>query len=285
MNGEHLTQNKQPGQNEKDTLKTDVEESELAVDEQEPEFQSFSGDIGIETRLSGVPTRLEEPLSATEKKEILALALSDSVEDVTEYANRRAALSEAQAAEFNDYREYKVLSDMQQTNPDAFNLEISKLAPERRSAFYDFAKNEHDEAGEVKREVTESSEPEKEFLLLHSLKFTQPEQFAEAFNQLSSQQKGAFDAFEAKEDAGIKSAHPEVVVPKLSVDGETWIQPEVKAKTITDALPDEPYKSAEELQADGKEQYQEHRAFVDSVTVPDKPSRWAKVKGWFSRKR
>lgn len=86
-------------------------------------------------------------------------------------------------------------------------------------------------------EVTPAVRPEDQKavqnLLLHSLKLRNPEEFRQKFNALSGAEKGSFDAFEAREDARIKTNVPSAapMIPKLSADGERFITPVPQAQT------------------------------------------------------
>lgn len=82
-------------------------------------------------------------------------------------------------------------------------------------------------------------------LLLHSLKLRDPNAFKEQFNGLSGQEKGKFDAFEAREDARIKMAVPEAahLVGKLSADGERFIMPPAPAPRPQPSAPPQAMRS------------------------------------------
>lgn len=290
MNGEKLTTNTStPIENKPETTPE--------VEAPEAEFESFSGELRPRAVGYGenVSARLSpEPLSKEHKDELLKLSSSDTPEDVYAFVERKADLTPEQQHEFDEHRENVHLLQMQETNPESFARQITALPEDRRNAFYEFERQTKAEntakAREVVAQKQANPETDDDFLLLHSLKLTEPERFKEVFNGLKPAQKGEFDAFEAREDARVKAAAPELNVPKLSVDGETWMtptpapKPEATAASIVDAAPDEPYQSAQEMRTAGQVEYQQHREFVDSVTVPQKPSRWAQIRGLFSRK-
>lgn len=213
-------------------------------------YQGMEGQIG--ERLS------PEPLSNTHLEDLYKLSMSDSNEDVVELVNRKALLTPEQREQFEAYRVDHYMATLKEA-------EVAKV--------------------EQRKQIIENAsqlEREEDFLILHSLKLTEPERFKEVFNELPVSAKAKFDAFEAREDARIKTSNPEFSVPKLSVDGETWLKQEVPRKNIVDVGSGGSERTAVQMQ--GKGANEDQRASVQSVNSSKKPSAVKRLKGWIARR-
>ena len=305
------------------TPHTKTETAEKALNtEEEKEWKALSGQLSGELPLPGAPrlpseqelapeqlptgenqpeeifesnitARLNpEPLAEEKKQELLVKSLSDSAKDVAGYGKERAAMTPEQRKQFDEHRENAILYDMQATNPDSFNREIAALPPEKQSAYYAYeqatgqaaqatAQAEHNAIVEQATKL----ENDKDFLILHSLKFSDPSRFEKEFEKLDPKKKEAFDAFEVREDAKMKLNNPNMMIPKLSTDGEKWkVSGELSEEAVASLPPKQPYRTAEQMREAGPAAYKEQQDFVNTIKAEEKPKGWKRVASWFSRK-
>lgn len=125
---------------------------------------------------------------------------------------------------------------------------------------------------EAKNSLPDATGTEEEFLRLHSLKFYKPEQFKEVFNDLPFSVQNKFIAFEAAEDNKVRTANPSLTVPRLSVDGETWLKTEAPSVSTSGQ------RTAEEMQKDASEARAAEKAYLKSISVDRKPTIFSRFK-------
>lgn len=161
------------------------------------------------------PAEASPALSGVIKQNMYNLATSTSSEDVKRFGELLTRLTPGEAA---DYRAFS-------TTNDAAVVEARKEAIAAPQA-------PQSSLPEVTTAVNPEDQKEVRNLLLHGLKLRNPEEFKREFNALSHSEQDKFYAFEAREDARIKTNVPEAahMVPKLSADGERFITPVPQAQ-------------------------------------------------------
>jgi len=275
------------------------------TEEDQAYFEAIGRKIALaHSQYEGVKGQVTErldpkPLTEAHLEDLLKLSTSDSNEDVINFINRKASLTPEQSAQFDAYRGshqremvhekvYDRLRDLRENNPDYLNNLIALAPPDVRKGYFEFTRTEAEKAKAQKRtELIENASQlgrEEDFLILHSLKLAEPERFKEVFNGLPGSAKAKFDAFEAREDARVKAANPEFSVPKLSVNGQTWLKQEVPRKSIVDMDSGGPEKTVTQMQAEGIAANEDQRTYVQSTNSNKKPSLRSRLKGWFARK-
>ena len=226
-----------------------------------------------------------EPLGVEKSHDLVTKSLSDSAKDIAEYGETRANMTPEQKREVDEHREYVVLLKKKDTNPDEFNRDIANLSSERRAEYYAYEKSELQAQRERMIEKAAKLESDNDYLILHSLKFSDPTQFEKVLNSMPPEKQGSFYRFEAQEDARMKVDNPNMMIPKLSASGDKWkVSGGLPTEAIQNLPPKQPYQTAEQMRAAAPEANMRDAAYANSISIDEKPRGWAKVKSWFSRK-
>jgi hypothetical protein len=226
-----------------------------------------------------------EPLGGEKSHDLVTRSLSDSAKDIAEYGEAWANMTPEQKREVNERREYVVLLKRKDTNPEEFSRDIANLSPERRAEYNAYEKSEEKAQREKILEQAAELKNDNDYLILHSLKFSDPAHFEEIFNGLSPEKRGSFYTFEAQEDAQMKANNPNMMISKLSASGDKWrTSGELPAEAIQNLPPKQPYQTAEQMRAAAPEASKRDANYINSISLDEKPRGWAKVKSWFSRR-
>jgi hypothetical protein len=98
-----------------------------------------------------------------------------------------------------------------ETDPLEFVERLADLSPNERAQFDAYQIRQAEFAQDMDK--------------IYQLKLEDPQEFKRRFNEATPANQGKFDAYEAREDAKRKAENPDVRIPKLSSDGETWVAP------------------------------------------------------------
>ena len=154
-----------------------------------------------------------QELGEAQMRDLFRLSLDTSDMGIENYGKQFARLTDEQQREFTAYK----IDSLE-------NAKVSNMTPDQRSRY--FSDEQEQVIEEARQDAIDAvTDADEKRLLLYSLKLREPTLFKEKYNQLPVAEQVAFDAFEAKEDAAVKIAAPDLVVPRLSVDGENWVTP------------------------------------------------------------